>query len=254
MKRLSFVLLIFSCNLTSCAGVRPDSDSRPVDHSAWTALLQKHVDEQGMVDYRGFVKDSLALNEYLDTLGEHLPNEKFWTKNERLAYWINAYNAFTIRLIIRHYPVKSIKDIAGNIPLINTPWDIKFIRIEGKAYDLNAIEHDIIRPQFREPRIHFALVCAAMGCPRLRREAYTAVNLNEQLDEATRDFFNDADKNPIRPDKAVISPILKWYAEDFEYASPSISEFINRYSNVKINTGVKIEFGDYDWSLNDRDG
>ncbi len=252
MNRLPVFILIFSFTLTGCARAMSDSDSHPVDHSEWSILLQKYVDDQGMVDYRGFVKDSLALNAYLDTLSDHLPNEKFWSRDQQLAYWINAYNAFTIQLIIRHYPVNSIKDIAGRIPLMNTPWDIKFIEIEGEAFDLNQIEHLIIRRQFEEPRIHFALVCAAISCPKLRREAYTAEKLDEQLDGAARDFFNSSDKNIITQDKAVVSPILKWYGGDFKAAAPSLREFINRYSKTKIKAGVEIEFGDYDWSLNEQ--
>lgn len=235
--------------MAGCRG-QVESNSKPVSHAAWSALLSKHVDHEGMVDYRGFAADSSALNAYLQQLSAHHPNEKNWSHDERLAYWINAYNAFTIRLIIRHYPVESIKDIAGSIPFVNSPWDIKFIQIEGETYDLNNIEHGIIRDEFDDPRIHFALVCAAKGCPSLRREAYTAEKLDRQLEEETRRFFNDPTKNEIHPQHALLSPLLKWYGRDFKAVAPDILTYINRYSEVHIEEGADIEYGEYDWSLN----
>ncbi|HKL40494.1 MAG TPA: DUF547 domain-containing protein, partial [Cryomorphaceae bacterium] len=139
---LSFLISIFL--VAACSGVGDvQSDSKPVSHSTWDSLLKKHVNDQGMVDYKGFINDSTKLNRYLDLLENNHPNEKNWTRDERLAYWINAYNAFTIKLVTKHYPVESIKDIGSsiNIPFVSTPWDIKFIEIEGKEYDLNNLEH-----------------------------------------------------------------------------------------------------------------
>ena len=226
--------------------------SNPVDHSAWDALLKKHVNEKGLVDYKGMIADSLALNKYLDMLSVNVPDKDVWTDAAQLTYWINAYNAFTVKLIIKNYPVKSIKDIAGGIPFVNTPWDVKFIEIGDETYDLNNIEHGIIRKQFDEERIHFALVCAAISCPPLRNEAYTADRLNDQLNDQARTFFNDSSKNKIAQDKASISPILKWYGGDFKDKAPSLREYVNQYSKVQINQGVDVGFTDYDWSLNEQ--
>jgi len=237
--------------LTQCSVAEVQSDARPVEHNLWDRLLKKHVNDRGAVNYRGFIADSTALNEYLYLLSAHHPNREHWNENERLAYWINAYNAFTIQLIIRHYPVESIKDIAGSIPFINSPWDIKFIEIEGETYDLNNIEHGIIRKRFDEPRIHFALVCAALSCPVLRNEAYTAERLEDQLEDAATSFFNDPEKNCITTEKAELSKILSWYSGDFKNAAPSIREYVNRYSAVQISEKATINYMDYDWRLNE---
>lgn len=225
---------------------------KSVNHSAWDVLLKRYVNDQGLVNYKGFIADSTELNKYLDLLSANPPDQKTWSESAQLAYWINAYNAFTIRLIIRNYPMKSIKDIAGIIPFINTSWDIKFIHIGDNDYDLNNIEHGIIRKQFDDERIHFALVCAAISCPPLRREAYTGEKLNDQLNDQARIFFNDNTKNKISQNEAIISPILKWYSGDFEDKAENLQAYINKYSKVKVNPGAKITYTDYDWSLNDR--
>lgn len=226
--------------------------SNPVDHKLWDELLKANVNDKGYVNYKGMIADSTKLNKYLDMLSVNVPDEEVWSKSAQLAYWINAYNAFTVRLIIRNYPEKSIKDLAGGIPFINTPWDIKFIHIGDETYDLNNIEHGIIRKQFDEERIHFAVVCAAMSCPPLRNEAYTADKLDSQLDDQARKFFNDPTKNKISKDKAEISPILKWYGGDFKDKAPSLREYVNQYSKVQINQGVDIGFTDYNWALNEQ--
>lgn len=226
--------------------------SNPVDHKLWDELLKAHVNSKGLVDYKGMIADSTKLNKYLDMLSVNVPDKDVWTKAAQLAYWINAYNAFTVQLIIRNYPEKSIKDLAGGIPFVNTPWDLKFIHIGDKTYDLNNIEHGIIRKDFDEERIHFAVVCAAMSCPPLRNEAYTADKLNDQLDDQARKFFNDPAKNGITKISAKISPILKWYGGDFKDKAPSLREYVNQYSKVQIDPGVKIEFMDYNWDLNEQ--
>lgn len=242
-------------SLKSGSSVSLDFDDKklyPVDHSAWDRLLKKYVNDQGLVNYKGITADSTELNKYLDMLSANTPDPKTWSESAQLAYWINAYNAFTIQLIIRNYPVKSIKDIAGSIPLINTSWDIKFILIGDNDYDLNNIEHGIIRKQFDEERIHFALVCAAISCPPLRREAFTAEKLDDQLNNQAKIFFNDKTKNAISKNKAIISPILKWYGSDFRDKAVDLRAYINKYSNVKISSDVRVTYGDYDWALNDQ--
>ena len=252
VRLFPFLIALFS--FTSCsAGEGVQSDSKPVSHQIWDELLKKHVNDEGMVDYKGFIADSTELNQYLDLLSNHHPNEKNWSKDERLAYWINAYNAFTIKLVIKHYPVESIKDIGSalNIPFVSTPWDIKFINIEGEEYDLNNIEHGIIREEFEEPRIHFALVCAAMSCPKLRNEAYVAERLDEQLENEAKEFFN-SEKNDISSDRAVLSKLMKWYSGDFKDVAPSVIAYVNRYSEVKINEDAEIDYKDYSWKLNEQ--
>ncbi len=219
-------------------------------HQQWDKLLKKHVNASGMVSYKGFQKDKAELDGYLKTLSDNAPQNS-WSENEQKAYWINAYNAFTVALILKHYPVKSIKDIGGKIYKVNTPWDIKFVNIGGKKYDLNNIEHGILRKKFDDPRIHFALVCASISCPRLRNEAYTAAQLNAQLEDAGKDFLNDKSKNRISANKADLSKYFSWYKGDFT-KNGSLADYINKYSVTKINTNTKIGSVDYNWNLNEQ--
>lgn len=219
-------------------------------HQQWDKLVKQYVNTNGLVNYKGFQKDKAELDAYLKTLSANPPLGS-WSKNEQKAYWINAYNAFTISLILQNYPVKSIKDIAGNIYKINTPWDIKFINIGGKKYDLNNIEHRELRRGFNDARIHFALVCASISCPRLRNEAYTAAKLDAQLEEAGREFLNDKSKNRVAADKAELSKYFDWYKGDFTKNS-SLADFINKYSQNKMNANTKIGHLDYNWNLNEQ--
>ena len=174
LKNISlFFLFTFTFLLSACKIKDQRSDSMPINHTIWDELLQKHVDS-GKVDYKGFIRDSSKFDKYLRLLKENHPNRKNWTEEERLAYWINAYNAFTLKLIIDNYPVESIKDIKKGIPFVNSVWDIKFIKIEAATYDLNNIEHGIIRAKFSEQRIHFAVNCASVSCPDLADSSYNA--------------------------------------------------------------------------------
>jgi hypothetical protein len=256
MKKTLFILLAllttlvvwFTCS--NCRAIRRDVESRPVTHELWDALLQKHVRTDGMVDYKGFVRDSNELNRYLRVLESAHPNDKSWSRNEQMAYWINAYNAYTIQLIVRNYPVASIKDIKGGIAFVNSVWDMKFIRIQGFTYDLNNIEHNILRPVFKDARIHAAINCASFSCPKLFPEAYTADKLDAQLDTAMRGFVNDRLRNRISPEKAEISEIFKWFKGDFE-RDGSLRDFLNKYSEVKITEKTDISHIDYDWALNE---
>jgi hypothetical protein len=219
-------------------------------HQQWDNLLKKHVNASGMVNYKGFQKDKTGFDDYLKLLSDNAPQSS-WSQNEQKAYWINAYNAFTVSLILQKYPVKSIKDIAGKIYKINTPWDIKFINIGGKKYDLNNIEHGILRKKFDDPRIHFALVCAAMSCPRLRNEAYTGAKLDAQLEDAGKEFLNDKSKNNITAASAELSKYFSWYKSDFT-KNGSLADFINKYSQTKITANTKISSLNYNWSLNEQ--
>ncbi len=219
-------------------------------HQQWDKLLNKYVNAAGLVNYKGFIKDKSELDEYLKLLSDNAPQSS-WSKNEQKAFWINAYNAFTVSLILQKYPVKSIKDIGGKIYKINTPWDIRFINIGGKTYDLNNIEHSILRKKYNDPRIHFALVCASISCPRLRNEAYNAAKLDAQLDDAGKEFLNDKSKNNITAGKAELSKYFTWYGGDFT-KNGSLVDFINNYSQTKIHSNTKISYLDYNWSLNEQ--
>ncbi len=243
MKTLFLLLTSFSITAGLFAQKVPS-------HQQWDKLLKKYVNTAGMVNYKGFQNDKSELDAYLKTLSDNAP-QKSWSENDQKAFWINAYNAFTVSLILQHYPVKSIKDIGGKIYKINTAWDIKFITIGGEKYDLNNIEHKMLRRKFEDPRIHFAIVCASMSCAKLRREAYTGSKLEAQLDEQAKDFLNDNSKNRISTDKAEISKYFTWYGGDFT-KNGSLVDFINKYSQTKINTNTKISYLDYNWSLNEQ--
>ncbi|MFT5823806.1 MAG: hypothetical protein ACI8ZM_005069 [Crocinitomix sp.] len=219
-------------------------------HETWTALLTKYVDVEGHVNYAGIKKEEAALDEYLVVLSANHPNDT-WEKNDVLAFWINAYNAFTVKLIVKSYPIKSIKELGGSIYKVNTPWDIKFITIGGEVYDLNNIEHGIIRKSFEEPRIHFAVNCASVSCPRLRNEAFVGSRIDEQLDDQARYFVNNKVKNDITKKCAKLSKIFTWFKGDFTANGGSVEDFINKYSDVKITKKTKGKSLDYDWNLNE---
>ena len=236
-------------------GLTPGFTNRPmdVDHTIWDRLLKKHVDEKGLVDYKGFKKEEGELKKYLDLLSRNPPTAK-WTKNEQMAFWINAYNACTVQLILEHYPLKSIKDIGSTIkiPFVNTPWDIKFITIGGEKYDLNNIEHGILRKKYDDPRIHFALVCAARSCPRLRNEAYEPDRLIAQLEDNARDFLNNPTKNAITARQASLSKYFDWYKTDWNDKGKSVEYWVNQYANLKISKDTRISYLEYNWALNEQ--
>ena len=251
--KITSLLSIILFTVSSCFAVNaPTSNAEPISHEIWNGLLKKHVDAKGFVDYAGFKKDQIELKKYLTLVENNAPSDK-WSKDEKLAYWINAYNAFTIQLILDNtqHKIKSIKDIGDKvkIPFVNTPWDVKFINIGGKKMDLNNIEHGIIRKDFNEPRIHFALVCAAKSCPPLRNEAFVAERLDKQLDNQARDFINDKSKNNVTKDKAEVSKILSWYGGDFTKKMPMV-DWLNKYSATKIDKNTPISYNDYNWELN----
>jgi uncharacterized protein DUF547 len=246
----TIIVILFQ---TSCGVKDYKSTSNPITHEIWDSLLQKHVTEEGQVDYQGIIQDSLKFNSYISLLKNNHPNTSNWSKDEQLAYWINAYNAFTVQLIVDNYPVKSIKDIKNGIPFVNTVWDIKFINIEGATYDLNNIEHGIIRENFKEPRIHFAVNCASVSCPRLRNEAFSAAKLDSQLADNARYFLANPLKNDFsNPDNLKLSKILKWYGGDFKGKKyGGVKGFIKKYG-PQHSEDANIEYLDYDWNLNEK--
>jgi hypothetical protein len=204
-------------------------------------LLKKHVSKVGRVNYKGLKADKFKLDDYCNLLAAN-PVEKKWTKDKKLAYWINAYNAFTLKLIVDNYPVKSITDLHGG-----KPWDEKWIKIGVTKYSLNQIENEIIRPQFKDARIHFAVNCAAKSCPILMNGAFFENNLNAQLERQTIAFINNSTANTLSVDKIQVSKIFEWYAVDFG----NLKTFINKYSSTKVNADATITYKEYNWKLNE---
>lgn len=223
-----------------------------VNHAIWNQLLYQYVSEEGFVNYKGIINKKDKLNQYLKQLSNHPPEESL-SKNEKLAYWINAYNAFTVKLIVDHYPVNSIKDLhpTVKIPGINTVWKKEFFKIDGKPMSLHHIEHNILREEFHEPRIHFAINCASFSCPPLRNEAYKASNLEKQLEEQAVRFINNSDKNQISTGYIKISKIFKWFTKDFT-RNGDLIDYLNQYAKTRINKNADIDYMDYDWSLNEK--
>lgn len=244
------------------------AEPRPFDHRhiLFTEVLQEHVrwNTDGTattVDYAALKAHPETLEKYLQSLSA-VSRKEFdgWTSDQQLAFLINAYNAFTLKLIINNYPVESIKNIGR---FWQNPWRIRFFRLLGEDMHLDQVEHDIIRKpgDYDEPRIHFAVNCAAVGCPALRDRAFTAGQLEKQLDDGTRRFLRDRTRNYFDPDTGVlrVSSIFRWYRKDFETAG-TLSEWLARYAyelakneqqHQKIKAGVPVTFLDYDWKLND---
>ncbi len=223
-------------------------DTPTMNHDKWNVLTQKNVSKAGAVNYKGFQSDTAQLDVYLDELSAHTPGSN-WTEKEHLAYWINAYNAFTVKLILNHYPLKSIKDIGGGSALSNSPWDLKFFKLGGIDFDLNTIEHEILRVKYKEPRIHFAINCASFSCPILRNEAYTAEQLESQLEDQTRLFIYNPEKNNITEKETKLSSIFNWFASDFKVHGDVMS-FIKKYQPV-LDLNNDVQYLEYKWNLNE---
>ena len=250
MNKLVFLLFALIA-LSSCLNAKGFSveelnsyghETNVVDHSAWDKLLKKYVADNGDVDYKGFKNDSEVLNTYIDYLSTKVPSEH-WSKQEKLAYFINVYNANTVKLIIDNYPIKSIKDI-------QSPWSINRIKIGDGNFSLSDIEHNILR-KMNEPRIHFAINCASKSCPRLMNVAYTSENVESLLENAAKAFINNPDKNKLSENSVQLSKNFKWYKEDFT-KNGNLIDYINQYSNLKIHKDAIISYLEYDWSLNEQ--
>jgi hypothetical protein len=239
-----------------CAG-RADTDAPAFDHShdRFNVVLNEFL-KDGLVDYAALRADPATLDSYLGQLSA-VTRRAFggWNQKQQIAFLLNAYNACTLKLIIDHYPVKSIKEIGW---LFKGPWDQEVVHLFGDTLTLDAVEHEMLRQDYTEPRVHFALVCAALGCPPLRPEAYTADKLDAQLDDQGRKFMAMASKNrvDVRHHVVYLSPIFRWFRGDFEKESGSVLNFITPYLPENVRAELKqrrfrIKYTDYDWSLND---
>lgn len=230
-----------------------------IDHSAWNDQLRKYVDANGMVDYKSWkasVADVQVLDAYLTHLSAAAIDRKA-SRESQLAFWINAYNAVTVKGILREYPTTSIRNHTAKVYGYNIWKDLQ-LTVGGQAYSLDAIEHQVLR-KMGEPRIHFAIVCASIGCPRLLNEAYLPERLDEQLTANARAFFADPTKFAVdlRTGVVQVSPILKWFAEDFGIDTAAQLTTISPYlpANARPlaeSDRVRVSYLDYDWGLNDK--
>jgi hypothetical protein len=246
----SFILTFISFCLISVGTLTQTTYADDFSNELYANVLGSYVTD-GLVDYAGLKSDPEDLNKYLKQTSSVSKNAfDRWTESEQLAFLINLYNAQTLDLIIDHYPVKSIKDIATKS---GGPWEQPVVNLFGDKITLNALEHELIRNDYPEPKVHFALVCAAMGCPILINKPYNVSILNDQLEEQTKLFLMDKEKNSINTKKKtlMLSPIFDWFKQDFIAKSGSVIDFVNPYFDNEANKKFKIKYTHYDWSLND---
>lgn len=245
------------------AGPAPAAAAFDHDHRALGALLARHV-RGDRVDYAGLVEDRAALQACLDTFAAVEPAAfATWTEPQRFAFWIDAYNAFTLALVADHYPLASIKDIGG---LFDSVWDRRFVPLGAlfpeagqEKLSLNDLEHEILRPRFRDARVHAAINCASESCPPLRAEPYVAERLDHQLDEQARRWLADPTRNRYELSAGMLrlSRIFDWFEEDFRRDAGSVQAWVARYAptevaeRIRAEEGLRIRYLDYSWKLND---
>lgn len=214
-----------------------------LSHDIFDALLRKHVNSTGNVNYGAFKKDKAKLVEYLEVLKSN-PPQSSWSKNKEMAYWINLYNAFTIHSIVEKYPVSSVMDLEGG-----KVWDKKKIVIAGKSLTLNNIEKDKLLKRFKEPRVHFAVNCAAGSCPPLLNKAWTEDNVQRYYAKQAKAFINNSSYNSVSAKSIEVSQIFNWYASDFG-GSDKVLSYFQKYSDTEIKKNAKVSFKEYNWKLN----
>jgi len=242
-------LLIPGLILAAALGLYPSEASARVNNDIYAGLLAQYV-TKGRVDYDGFKQDEKRLDDYLAVLSA--TDADSLSHNDKFAFYINAYNAFTIKLILTKYPgINSIKEIGS---FFSSPWSKEFISLNGRTVSLDYIEHEVLRPLFKDPRVHFAINCASKGCPPLLGVPYEGKILEAQLDAVTRAFVNDKKFNFLKENTLFLSRIFTWFEEDFN-GKPLL--FIRQYAEddfrAKLDASgpeIKLIYLDYDWTLN----
>ncbi len=263
-KLITIITLMWLLPLSAVFAESQGSTSFDHSHAAYTELLQKHVvvyDEgrRSVVDYAALQADEPALNAYLKDLADvSVDQYRSWSEDQQLAFLINAYNAFTLELIVDHYESfasgerESIRDLGG---LFYSAWEREVVELLGKMRTLDWVEHKTIRVYFDEPRIHAALVCAAMSCPKLRAEAYIPTTLDAQLDDQMRTFLSDRSKSGIDEKGLYLSRIFDWYEDDFGDLRAYMRQYVDALADDQAERealagDIRIRYTDYDWRLN----
>jgi len=232
-------------------------ESTGIDHAPWQRFLQArvHTGDDGInrVDYAQVTAaERSALRDYIS--GLERTEIRGYRRDEQLAFWINLYNAATVSVVLEHYPVSSIRDISPGF-LSFGPWGKKLLRIEGQELSLNDIEHRILRPLWREPRLHYALNCASLGCPNLQRDAYTPDNTQAMLDRAAREYVNNPRGVAIVDGELHVSSIYSWFREDFGSGEADVIKHLRDYAQPALAAELagfsSIDDDQYDWALND---
>ena len=234
MEKITFLIFIAFLSL-----------KRAAQTAIYNELLQEHVSQEGVVDYKNFNRKKLRL--YTTSLEKTTPDAN-WSENKQKAFWINAYNAYTIQIILDNYPLTSILKIKKKG---KNAWKTPFAEVGNQTYTLDAIEHEILRKKYKDPRIHVGVNCASISCPKLSNIAFTEENIATELEKLMKGFVNDATKNKITDKNLKISKIFTWFKEDFTEKG-SIIEFLNQYSDIQISKNAKIRYANYDWNLNER--
>ena len=249
MLPLLFFLIFHFCGTAICMDQT---------HESWTAVLKKYQDNRGLINYKRLKKDLKSKDHRLiNYLGQLLKVEKSefdkWTKEDQKAFLINAYNAFTVKLIVDHYPVKSIKDIGG---FFTKPWDIEFFSLLGGGIKtLDVIEHDWLRPHYKDFRIHAAVNCASISCPPLRNEAFVGSKIEHQLDEQMRLWLANPSLNVFKADGTIkLSKLFDWYSDDFVDWGGGVTQVLAKYAPESakkiLGTTKEYSFLSYNWGLN----
>ncbi|MCH2023488.1 MAG: DUF547 domain-containing protein [Saprospiraceae bacterium] len=231
-----------SISISESDVIQPET-KKALSHDIFDDLLGKYVNGNGGVDYNAFLKSKLILNDYL-TLLKNNPPQTSWSNNKEIAYWINMYNAVTIYSILDKYPISSIMDLEGG-----KVWDKKKIVIAGKELTLNIIEKDKLLKRFKEPRIHFAVNCAAASCPPLLNKAWTEENVQSYLYKQTKAFINNKKYNYLSSGSIEVSQIFNWYSGDFG-GSDKVVNFIQKYADIEVQNDASVGFKEYNWQLN----
>lgn len=238
MKRVILIFIV----LTASASITGQNIK------VYEALLKTYVTADGKLDYKGLRKSKAVLDLYLKQLEQTIPTEK-WSSKKAKAFWINAYNAYSIKLIIDSYPLKKLTDITIKG---KNAWKIPFARIGNTNYSLDYIEHRILRRWHDDPRIHVGMNAGSLSGPRFPNYAFTADNIDDKLEQLMKAFINDVSKNKISLTKVEVSKVFEWYQEDFTIENTLI-DYINKYSNSIVNDNAIISYLPYDWTLNDKD-
>jgi hypothetical protein len=267
----AFLTLAFALTLPHYAVAAPASKAWPrweahnpastaaVDHSAWELILTRYLlpaagGQPALLRYAALsASDKAALTGYIRSLESTRVSSL--NRQEQAAYWINLYNAATVRLIVENYPVASIRDIRLGGLFSGGPWDAGILRVEGEEISLNDIEHRILRPLWNDPRIHYAVNCASLGCPSLQARAYSAANLESLLEKGAREYINSPRGVRLEGGRLTLSSIYSWFAEDFGGGREGLFAHLGRYAEPALAASLKSYAGkisyDYDWKLNE---
>lgn len=243
--------------LTEAFSTSRESSTLQIDNADWAKILDKYVafDPSGInrFNYAAMtVSDHAQLKKYISNLEKIDPLEL--NAPEQQAYWINFYNALTVNVVLDHYPIHSIRDIKSGI-FTPGPWDRILATVNNHPLTLNNIEHDILRAIWHDPRFHYAVNCASLGCPNLAHVPYSGARLHEQLDEASRDFINHPRAVSVRGKRVTLSKIYTWYSDDFgDGSAPMILDHVAQYADVELKSKLAedsdIDGYQYDWRLN----